>query len=379
MLALYLDHKATDGGGYNSSVQLAADVIAVAGAENVIVITNKHENVNKLIELGWNYTLIKYNYFARLFDITISKLEKILLYPRIIKFLPHCMFESILLKYKVNHIIFLSPSRNGLFLRNINYSFSMWDLAHRGKFRFPEFYKDGEWRYREQLYKDSLSKAHTIFVESKTTKDNILSLYNVLPHQILINKFTPVVQKKYQSDLNEFGDFLFYPAQYWEHKDHECLINALEILSKDYNIYVNLVCCGFDKGHLTYLKNLVSNTGLKNSVTFLDFVDEIRLQTLYKNCRLCVFPSKLGPTNLPPLEALLHGKRTVVSDVNEKIEGVGEGEILYFSTGDEFDLAKKLSIFLLDKTKACGKKFEKIIEQRAQKNKAQLEKWINTV
>jgi glycosyltransferase involved in cell wall biosynthesis len=46
------------------------------------------------------------------------------------------------------------------------------------------------------------------------------------------------------------------------------------------------------------------------------FVDNDWVDYLYRTCSVLAMPSLLGPTNLPPLEALLHGKCVVVSDVH---------------------------------------------------------------
>jgi glycosyltransferase involved in cell wall biosynthesis len=53
--------------------------------------------------------------------------------------------------------------------------------------------------------------------------------------------------------------------------------------------------------------------GVEASVIDLGFVDDHLLTHLMKTAVCVVMPSYLGPTNIPPLEALLMGKPTVVS------------------------------------------------------------------
>ena len=67
MLALFLDHKITDGGGFNASMQLANDLVSIVERDRIIICTNKRENLPVLTELGWKSHLIHYNYFSRFF------------------------------------------------------------------------------------------------------------------------------------------------------------------------------------------------------------------------------------------------------------------------------------------------------------------------
>ena len=380
MLALFLDHTITDGGGFNASMQLANDLRSITEHDQIIICTNKRENLKVLSELGWQSSLIHYNKFSRILDIILNKLERFVYYPKLVNKLPLSALEKYFVKLNVNHVVFLSPSRNGMFLRNIRYSMSIWDLAHRDKYHSAEFYEDGEWYYREQLYKETLPRAHRIFVESDTTKKRVAELYNILSENIIINKFTPIIHLKQKlPDTWNSNFYIFYPAQYWQHKDHESLINALYVLRNDFNLDVQLICCGSDKGYLAFLKKLAVEKNLIHEITFLSFVTDDELQALYNGCELCVFPSKLGPTNLPPLEALLHGKPVILADTNEEIEGVDEQLATYFKTGDYRDLAEKIDTALDQLALSTEFDFSAVIQKRAKQNIENLKEWYNSL
>ena len=53
--------------------------------------------------------------------------------------------------------------------------------------------------------------------------------------------------------------------------------------------------------------------GISQYVDFLGFVSKDELDLLYRKAAVMVMPSLLGPTNLPPLEALMRGCPVVVS------------------------------------------------------------------
>jgi glycosyltransferase involved in cell wall biosynthesis len=117
---------------------------------------------------------------------------------------------------------------------------------------------------------------------------------------------------------NEFQSrpFFLYPAQLWPHKRHALLINAFSEVRKQYP-NINLVLTGSDKGNREYLEKLRDDLGLTDSIHFLGFVSDERLITLMQNAHYLVFPSSLGPSNLPPLEAAMLGTPSLISNVHQ--------------------------------------------------------------
>ena len=116
------------------------------------------------------------------------------------------------------------------------------------------------------------------------------------------------VLKKY--DINE--GYFFYPAQFWSHKNHVRILQALKIL-KDQGKEHHFVFCGKDYGNLEYVKDVVSQLNLEKQITFVGFIPADDIRGLYEGCSAVVMPSYFGPTNLPPLEAWAIGKPLIYS------------------------------------------------------------------
>jgi glycosyltransferase involved in cell wall biosynthesis len=116
------------------------------------------------------------------------------------------------------------------------------------------------------------------------------------------------------------GEFLFYPAQYWAHKNHFHLLEAVQILCREHQWNGVLVCCGSDKGNLGYLKERAAEFGIVDRVRFLGFVNQSELLALYRHALALTFVSYFGPDNLPPLEAFALGCPVIAS----ALEGVEE-------------------------------------------------------
>ena len=63
--------------------------------------------------------------------------------------------------------------------------------------------------------------------------------------------------------------FIFYPAQYWAHKNHIYILEALKLMhDKNSDLEITAVFCGFDKNNLDYLKSISKKLGIQNNVIF---------------------------------------------------------------------------------------------------------------
>ena len=77
-----------------------------------------------------------------------------------------------------------------------------------------------------------------------------------------------------------------------------------------------MIFTGGDKGNLEHVKNVAESFGISSRVEFRGFVDASELAGLMKDAHCVVFPSQLGPSNLPPLEAALLGTKSLISSVH---------------------------------------------------------------
>jgi glycosyltransferase involved in cell wall biosynthesis len=77
-----------------------------------------------------------------------------------------------------------------------------------------------------------------------------------------------------------------------------------------------LIFTGGDKGNLEHVKRVAKGLGLSARVEFKGFVEPSELAGLMKDAKCVVFPSQLGPSNLPPMEAALLGTKSLISNVH---------------------------------------------------------------
>lgn len=207
------------------------------------------------------------------------------------------------------------------------------DLNHRVYTEFPEVTALGEFERREYYFRNACRRAITLLVESETGRDDLLAFYGdtgltrdrivVLP-MLPATTVRPTVGEAERMHVRQryglSGGFLFYPAQFWPHKNHMRLIEALAHLKHAAGLTPMLVLGGSATGslrHLTFTTVMRSARwlGVDAQVRYLGFIPDEDMSALYADAAALVMPTFFGPTNIPVLEAFATGCPVVTSDI----------------------------------------------------------------
>jgi glycosyltransferase involved in cell wall biosynthesis len=231
---------------------------------------------------------------------------------------------------------------------SIPYFITVWDLEHRKQPYFPEVSISGNtFESREKFYAPVLQKAAKIIIGNSVGAHDVSQFYGVpLSHIACIEFPVPSYCSKMSQQINldvllEIPKpYLFYPAQFWPHKNHVVIIDALKNLQEAGHEF-RVVFTGADKGNLEYIKTYVRDLVLEKMVSFLGFVNQQTLISLYQNAFCLVFASYFGPNNLPPLEAMQLGCPVISALYEGAQEQLGEAG-LYFKPFDSLVLAKSI-------------------------------------
>ncbi len=270
-------------------------------------------------------------------------------------------FESFLLSNSVDLVFFNQMSSTALFLKKIDYIVSFWDMAHLEYPLFPECKENyHSISAREYIYKTLADQSLYIIADSQEGMRKFLKRYNVEEKKLKIiysepssqilkrkkvdDNFSTEVLKKFEL-LNK--KFIFYPAQYWAHKNHIYIIEAISLMEKK-NKELTAVFCGTDKNNLDYLKSFTKKLKLEKSIKFLDFLSEDELNELYKNSFAIVVPTYFGPTNHLPIEGFYFEKPVFYSNIWSDTEQVKDA-VISIDLNNPNDLANKLLKFLSNK------------------------------
>ena len=249
---------------------------------------------------------------------------------------PKSIFASLelkLIEHGADLVYFLTHSEGPETLQQLNYITTAFDLCHRDTPEFPEVRNFGQFQNRERYFNNSLTPAILVITESEHLSDLLQQRYGVDHERCLAIPTAPAhfLQDEFSVKtslvLNEYElqeGYFFYPAQFWSHKNHVRILEAL-VLLRETGVNLRVVFVGADKGNRSYIENLVVSNSLIEHVKILGFVPAEHMRALYEGCTAVVMPTYFGPTNLPPLEAWMIGKPLIYS-ANLK-EHAGEAAI----------------------------------------------------
>lgn len=233
---------------------------------------------------------------------------------------------------------------------------TVWDLGHRMTPCFPEvsrnnantLYNLNEWEWRESNYTTVLPKAAYIITGNKTGKDEILANYKIEESKIRIAQF-PVARfcydKESPPDFTLPKDYFFYPATFWSHKNHIVILNALVLLKQQYNLTPTVFFTGSDKGNLPYIKSKIQELNLGKQIYITGFLTEEQLKYLYTHAVAMIFPSLMGPNNMPPIEATFLHCPVIISDIKGHREQLKD-TALYFNGYKPLELCEHMKTLL---------------------------------
>ncbi|GBR75503.1 glycosyl transferase group 1 [Candidatus Termititenax persephonae] len=235
-------------------------------------------------------------------------------------------FDKVLWREKIDLLWLLKPYNLDL---SVPYVFTVWDLGHRMLPCFPEVGLPAEWKMRETMYQKMLLRATYIITGNEVGKQEILANYPINADKIKIIPF-PISSFCFEklavpADLGNIKKpFVFYPAQFWAHKNHVALVEAIAWLRDKKKTIINCYFVGSEKNNLNQVKYAIKKHNLENQVFILGFVEYAELRYLYQNALAMVYISLMGPNNLPPLEAIALGCPVIISNIPGHIEQMGK-------------------------------------------------------
>lgn len=205
------------------------------------------------------------------------------------------------------------------------------DLMHRYEPLFPEVRETYQWR--EAVFGLQAKCADYILTDSGLGKKQFIESYlkkrKRKPHIVVLPFTVPEHIAETKEEYIKVPDrYVFYPAQFWKHKNHINLIKAIQILKNDIDdIYLILV--GSEKNYCKEVRKYIAENDLDNNIQIMGFVSNENITYLYRHAVGMIMPSYFGPTNIPPLEAMALGCPVAVSDKYAMPEQVGDAGLLF--------------------------------------------------
>ena len=243
-------------------------------------------------------------------------------------------------KHNIELMLYPAPEHES-FEVGIPYIMVIHDLAHRLLPEFEEFAGDSIYEQREYVFTNGIKDAYFILADSDVGREQIIENYGPEPDKIKALSFIPppyLFKEGHENKREEVRakyslpeKFIFYPAQFWPHKNHENIIKALHYIKKSKQEEIPSVFVGSKQerwNNFSRMTHLAKDLEVDNQIIYLGYIEAESMSTLYEMAIALVMPTFLGPTNLPVLEAFVMGCPVITSNIRGVREQVGNAGIL---------------------------------------------------
>jgi glycosyltransferase involved in cell wall biosynthesis len=219
------------------------------------------------------------------------------------------------------------------------------DLLHRSAPHFPEAFVHGPREYYDRLFADTARHAVMTLVHDQTVKDDLAVFYGqhgVTANRVRVLPLQPAPYLRASAPLDVLshcnlpGRYVFYPARFWPHKNHETVLRALRLLKSRHDLAIPLVLAGFDgssappPGETSFrdMRELAESLGISDQVYYLGMVPDDQMAALYRGAVALVMPTYCPPLAIPVFEAWQLGCPVLTSDLRGIAEQVGDAALV---------------------------------------------------
>lgn len=345
-VAAVVDVPLTNGGGFNQSMTAVLQMRRICGARHeLLVYTTVRSDIPQIEKLGLSARWLPSGWR----DLWVLQSQTTPLLRKLRKRIRvKSTLESEMLGAGVDLAYFVGSGSRPLLLDSIPYIATVWDLCHLDHPEFPEVGAGPEFFQREFSMFFALPRAVAVVCASSSLALKISVHYGVDASRLIAMPFGPSpfltgeASRPGDEVLRKYGierGYYFYPAQFWAHKNHVRILQAMVAL-RARGVGRKAVFCGSDHGNLQHVRSELQRLGLESCVHILGFVPPEDMRGLYDGAHTVLMPSYFGPTNIPPLEAWACGVPLVCS--SEMSDQVGDAGLV-FNPDSESELADALA------------------------------------
>jgi len=237
-------------------------------------------------------------------------------------------------KHGIDLMMFPNPAAEALGC-GAPYVMTIHDMQYRIHPEFPEVSADGEADRREAVYAGTAPQAAAVRTDSMTSRDDVVRFYGVDPARVhALPNVPPPSLARTVSDQDKDrvraryrlpADYVFYPAQFWPHKNH---LRLLEAVARHPGLSV--VLGGSERVPFSTAEEAKRRAReiLPDRAWFLGYIPSEDMAPLYAASSMLVMPTFFGPTNIPVMEAFALGVPVITSEMPGVREQTGEAALL---------------------------------------------------
>lgn len=313
--------------------------------ENLAKIDSKNQYIIFLQKSNWNYLSIKNKNFQKvLANISWYTIAEQIKMPSILKShnldLLHVPHFNVPIFYKGKMVVTIHDL--------IHHHFQETSATTRN----PITFKTKRFFYRQVIKKAVLKSSH-ILTPSNYVKEEIAKTFNVNKSKITVTyeaaeeeyslgNQLPVTSDQLLKRFRIKKPFLIYVGNAYPHKNLEKLLEALKIITINYQpSTINLVIVCSRDIFWERLNEKIKDLNLQDHVTTTGYISSQDLSAIFKAGQAYVSPSLSEGFGIPGLNAMASGLPVIASDIPVLKEVYGDAAY-YFDPKDPKDIAAKI-------------------------------------
>ena len=222
---------------------------------------------------------------------------------------------------------------------------------------YPQYFTGVDLFNRAYHYPGSTRMADRVITISDFSKKTIVKHHRISPHKVHVahlcadKRFYRTNEVSYPPKVPlPDEDFIIYPANRWQHKNHDTLLRALQWLKAERGMEIKAVFTGHDVPNSYPLLQKASEYRVDKQVFFVGFVSVEELAYLYSKAKLMIFPSLFEGFGIPLVEAMAAGCPVLASNLTSLPE-VGVDAIEYFDPSSPQSIGKAIEMIWNDEAK----------------------------
>lgn len=223
------------------------------------------------------------------------------------------------------------------------------DFQHH---HLPEMFSDADIASRNKIYSNIAERSDVVVLSSKSACNDYVCFAPTHARKARVLPFVAqpdvrtsqnvdrrIIEKKY----NFSGKYFYLPNQFWKHKNHLVVFEAVKILSQQ-GCRVTVLCSGQmedyrNRNHFMQLVKYVNQNNLAEQIRFLGMISYSDLTWLMRNSIAVINPSLFEGWSTTVEEAKSIGKGMILSDLPVHHEQ-NPSRSMYFSPRDPNRLAE---------------------------------------
>lgn len=253
---------------------------------------------------------------------------------------------------------------------------------------YPDFFPKAEVEFRDAYFKEIAQNHERLVLSSQDAYDTYCKLYPDNTRGVGIVHFVSAIDKtdidgEIKTVLSKYGvesdNFFLVSNQFYRHKNHKCVIEAVRKLKEEHSINIKVLCTGLtkdakDASFFEEIEELINQYNLKENIKILGLIPRKDQLTLMKYAIAVIQPSLFEGWGTSTEDAKTLGKITVLSDIPVHREQA-DGKSRFFNKESSEELAEilmnlwenyynapKLYNYAIKNAEEYGQQFAKLIE-----------------